>query len=136
MWLGQLCLQADSYWSWDVILPQRLVDGSFILPNLISKEWFSGPWERFSRLERDAYTSQRNREKIQNCNLFLVNTLRKWDQLWARTYSIFLAALGIELLETVINICLSLLMWCAWVGLDRQNHLYGKSVVFIGQDEV
>lgn len=66
----------------------------------------------------------------------LVNTLRKWDQLWARTYSIFLAALGIELLETVINICLSLLMWYAWVGLDRQNHLYGKSVIFIGQDEV
>lgn len=91
--------------------------------------------------KRCIYISKEQKKKIQNCKLFLVNTLRKWDQLWARTYSKILAALSHPrywAVRNCDNICLSLLMCvCTGVGgVDRQNHLYGKSVVLIGQDEV
>lgn len=49
--IGQLCLQAGNYGSWNSIFPRRLGDRGPILPDdYISKEWLSDPQERYAEL--------------------------------------------------------------------------------------
>ena len=77
--IGQLCLQAGNYGSWDSIFPRRLGDRGPILPD-ISQEWLSDPQEKYPWVIGNTYISLRDRKKFHSCKPFLVNALGKGSQ--------------------------------------------------------
>ena len=58
------------------MLPRRLGDRGPIFLDDILKGWLPGPWERHSCVGEEAFTSQRDRGRICNHKLFLINARR------------------------------------------------------------
>ena len=68
------------------MLPRRLEDRGPVFLDDILKGWLSCPWERHSWVEEDAFTSQRDRGRICNHKLFLINAQRREGQEHIRTW--------------------------------------------------
>ena len=68
------------------MLPRRLGDRGPIFLDDILKGWLPGPWERHSCVGEEAFTSQRDRGRICNHKLFLINARRRGLQERIRTW--------------------------------------------------